>query len=185
MGYHIEALALPDVKLITPDRYEDARGHFAETYSRSAFADLGLDPVFVQDNQSFSRRAGTLRGLHFQAPPSAQAKLVRVVRGAIIDVAVDARRGSPTFGHWVRAELTSTSGRQMFVPRGFLHGFVTTEDETEISYKVDHVYDKAQEGAIAWNDPDLSIDWGLDNVRPIVSERDAQAISWADFDSPF
>jgi dTDP-4-dehydrorhamnose 3,5-epimerase len=167
----ITPLALPDVLLITPRRHGDARGWFAETWSRQAMAEAGVDADFVQDNQAFSARAGTLRGLHFQTAPHAQAKLVRVVRGAIYDVAVDIRRGSPTFGLWVAAELTAERGEQLFVPRGYAHGYCTLTDDAELAYKVDGLYAPQTEGGVAWNDPDLAIPWPLTG-EPVLSDKD-------------
>ncbi|WP_411289116.1 dTDP-4-dehydrorhamnose 3,5-epimerase [Phenylobacterium sp.] len=155
----VTPLALPEVLLITPRRHGDARGWFSETWSRKAMLEAGVDADFVQDNQAFSARRGTLRGLHFQMAPHAQAKLVRVLRGAIYDVAVDIRQGSPTFGRWVGAELTAERGEQIWVPRGFAHGYCTLSDDTELVYKVDALYAPQAEGGLIWNDPDLGIDW--------------------------
>ncbi|MBI1365873.1 MAG: dTDP-4-dehydrorhamnose 3,5-epimerase [Alphaproteobacteria bacterium] len=181
----VKSLAIADVKLITPKRFADDRGYFCETYNERAFQSAEIRPRFVQDNQSLSRKKGTVRGLHFQAPPHAQAKLVRVLRGSILDVAVDARKASPTFGEWVAAELSAANGAQLFVPAGFLHGFVTLEPDTEVAYKVDAYYDRAADGAVKWDDPELAIDWGIDSGAAIVSEKDAAAPNWADFKSPF
>ncbi|ORE90769.1 dTDP-4-dehydrorhamnose 3,5-epimerase [Stappia sp. 22II-S9-Z10] len=164
-------LTIPDVVLLKPRRFEDDRGWFQETWNAKTLKGAGLDIAFVQDNQSLSRRAGTVRGLHLQAAPFAQAKLVRVVAGAIVDVAVDLRRGSPTFGRWTAAELSAENGAQLFVPRGFAHGFCTLTDDTEVCYKVDGFYDKASERGIRYDDPDLAIDWGFSG--PIaLSEKD-------------
>lgn len=181
----VEALAIPEVKLIVPARHADSRGYFSEVYNRRALAEAGVDAPFLQDNQSYSARAGTVRGLHYQGPPSAQAKLVRVLRGAVFDVAVDARKGSPTYGRWVGAELSAENGAQLFVPAGFLHGFATLAPDTEVLYKVDAHYDRAAEGAVRWDDPDLGIDWPVAARGAHVSERDAAAPRWAEFDSPF
>jgi dTDP-4-dehydrorhamnose 3,5-epimerase len=178
-------LAIPDVKLITPRRFSDDRGFFSETYNARAFKAAGIDCDFVQDNHSYSARQGTVRGLHYQAPPHAQAKLVRVLRGSIIDIAVDARRKSLTFGKWVKAEISAKNGIQIFVPKGFLHGFVTLEPDTEVAYKVDAFYDGASDGSVKWNDPDLAIDWGLGEADALLSEKDAKAALWLDFASPF
>ena len=167
----ITPLAIADVLLITPKRHGDARGWFAETWSEKLMAEAGLADRFVQDNQAFNARAGTLRGLHFQKPPHAQGKLVRVLKGAIYDVAVDIRPGSATFGRWVGATLTAAGGEQLFVPRGFAHGYCTTEADTELFYKVDGQYAPELEGGVAWDDPDLAIDWPLSGA-PVLSDKD-------------
>ncbi len=181
----VVSLDIPEVKIITPRRFGDDRGFFSETYNARAFKEAGIDVDFVQDNHSASVKKGTVRGLHYQAPPHAQSKLVRVLKGSIIDVAVDARKASPTFGQWVKAELSAENGAQIFVPKGFLHGFVTLEPDTEVAYKVDAFYDGASDGSIKWNDPDLGVDWGLADSEASLSEKDAKAPAWADFDSPF
>jgi len=180
----IESAELPGVVVITPRRFGDARGWFAETFSARAMAAAGLPDGFVQDNQSFSALRGTLRGLHFQRPPHAQAKLVRCTRGAIRDVTVDIRRGSPTWGRWVAVDLDADSGGQVFVPVGFAHGFVTLTDHTEVQYKCTDFYAPESEGALRWDDPALAIDWGLAGP-PHLSAKDAQAPAFADLDSPF
>lgn len=180
----IEATGLPGVVLLEPRRFGDARGWFCETFSTRAMAAAGLMTEFVQDNQSFSAAAGTLRGLHFQRPPHAQAKLVRCLRGAIRDVAVDIRRGSPTWGQWVAAELSAENGRQLLVPAGFLHGFVTLVPDTEVHYKCSAFYAPEAEGAVRWDDPDLAVDWGLAGP-PQLSAKDAAAPALAALDSPF
>ncbi len=185
MSLKVESLAIPDVKLVLTSRIQDDRGFFSETYNQARFREHGLDAEFIQDNHSHSVRAFTIRGLHFQSPPFAQAKLVRVVRGAIVDVAVDVRKGSPTFGRWVKAVLSAENGLQIFVPRGFLHGFATLVENTEVVYKVDAIYSKACDGSVAWNDPSLGIDWGIDTAEVVVSPKDAQAQSFAGFVSPF
>ncbi|HXI88287.1 MAG TPA: dTDP-4-dehydrorhamnose 3,5-epimerase [Parvularculaceae bacterium] len=181
----VESLAIPDVKLITPQRISDERGYFIESYNQRVYKQAGIAPVFVQDNQSYSKNKGTVRGLHFQTPPFAQAKLVRALSGAILDVAVDAREGSPTFGEWVSARLSAEDGAQMYIPVGFLHGFVTLEPDTMVAYKVDAYYDRGADGAVKWDDPDLGIDWGISAAAATVSEKDARAQSWAAFESPF
>lgn len=181
----VVSLDIPEVKIITPRRFSDDRGFFSETYNARAFKAAGVEVDFVQDNHSFSAKKGTVRGLHFQAPPHAQSKLVRVLRGAIIDVAVDARKASPTFGKWVKAELSADNGKQIFVPKGFLHGFLTLEPDTEVAYKVDAFYDGPSDGSVKWNDPDLAIDWGVSESDASLSEKDAKAQSWTDFTSPF
>lgn len=168
----ITPLAIPDVLLITPRRHGDARGWFSETWSRRAFEAAGLAFDFVQDNQAFSARRGTVRGLHFQRPPNAQAKLVRALKGAIYDVAVDIRAGSPTYGRWVGATLTAEGGEQLLVPRGFAHGYCTLVDDTELFYKVDGPYAPADEGGLLWNDPALGIDWPVAAEDAVLSEKD-------------
>ena len=185
MSLKIEALAIQDVKLVTPARFGDDRGFFSETYNAERFRAAGIEAGFLQDNHSLSREQGTVRGLHYQAPPFAQAKLVRVLRGAIVDVAVDVRKGSPTYGQWVKAELSAENGVQIFVPRGFLHGFATLMPDTEIAYKVDNYYSRECDGAVSWNDPDLAIDWGIDPGSAKLSPKDAGAPAFADFASPF
>lgn len=170
---------------ITPKRFQDARGWFSETWRRDRYAAAGIDVDFVQDNHSYSRPAGTLRGIHFQTPPFAQAKLVRCLRGRIWDVAVDLRAGSPTYGEWVAAELTAERGEQLFVPGGFGHAFLTLEPDTEVAYKVDAVYAPECDGGIAWNDSDIAIDWPLPGAAPELSDKDAQLPRLKDFVSPF
>jgi dTDP-4-dehydrorhamnose 3,5-epimerase len=167
----ITPLAIPDVLLITPKRHGDARGWFAETWSRKALAGTTADTTFVQDNQAFSAAKGTLRGLHFQTAPTAQGKLIRALKGAVFDVAVDIRPGSPTYGRFVTAELTAEGGEQLWVPRGFAHGYCTITDDCEIFYKVDAPYSPGDEGGIAWNDPDLAIPWPVAG-EPILSGKD-------------
>ena len=169
---------------MTPRRFDDKRGYFAETYSRQKYLEMGVDVEFVQDNHSLSRDVGTLRGLHFQAPPLAQGKLVRCGRGSLFDVAVDIRRGSVTYGQWVGYELSAENGHQLYVPIGFAHGFVTLEPDSEIIYKCSDYYAPETEGALRWNDPDIGIEWLL-QVNPILSEKDALAPLLKDFESPF
>lgn len=180
----IEETALSEVKLIIPRRFGDHRGFFAETYNKKVFGELGIDIEFVQDNHSLSAQAGTIRGLHFQVPPAAQAKLVRCGRGAIFDVAVDIRKGSPTFGKWTGHELSTENGAQLFIPAGFAHGFVTLHADSEIIYKCSQFYSPHHEGAIRWNDPDIAIDWPLVGDA-ILSQRDGEAPLLGNFDSPF
>lgn len=178
----IETTALPGVLIITPARHGDARGFFSEVWNRRTLSEAGVDlPDFVQDNQSLSARAGTLRGLHYQAPPSAQGKLVRCGRGRLWDVAVDARRGSPTYGLHVGVELSAENGRQLWVPAGFLHGFVTREDDTEVLYKCTAHYDPVADGSVAWDS--VEIDWGTD--APILSDKDRAAPRFAEWQTPF
>ena len=171
-------------KLIKPQRHGDHRGFFAETYSRRKYSELNIDDEFVQDNHSLSREVGTLRGLHFQAPPHAQAKLIRCGRGAIFDVAVDIRRGSPTYGQWEGYELTAENGEQLYVPVGCAHGFVTLEPDSEIVYKCSDYYAPETEGSVLWNDPDIGIDWPT-AADPILSDKDAAAPLLSDLESPF
>ncbi len=185
MSLEIRELEIAGVKLVTPARFEDARGFFSETYNAKRFKEAGITADFIQDNHSYSASAGTVRGLHFQSPPFAQAKLVRVLRGAIIDVAVDVRAGSPTYGQWVKAEITAQSGIQIYVPRGFLHGFITREPDTEIAYKVDNCYSKECDGSVLWNDPDLAIDWGTGAAGATLSDKDRAAPSFKQFQTPF
>lgn len=181
----IASLEIPEVKLVTPRRFGDDRGFFEETYNERRYQDGGVAARFLQDNHSASASAGTVRGLHYQAPPFAQAKLVRVLRGSILDVAVDARRGSPTFGKHVKAELSAENGVQIFVPAGFLHGFITLEPDTHVTYKVDAYYSADADGSIRFDDPDLAIDWGPNAADPVLSEKDGKAPAWASFETPF
>ena len=178
----IETTPLAGVLILTPARHGDARGFFSESWNRRTLAEAGVDlPDFVQDNHSMSLQCGTLRGLHYQAPPHAQGKLVRCGRGRLFDVAVDVRRGSPTYGQWFGTELSFENGRQLWIPAGFLHGFVTREPETEIVYKCTDHYDRASDGAVAWDS--LGIDWGV--TDPLLSDKDRAAPAFADWTSPF
>ena len=174
--------AASDLIIIKPKRFYDNRGFFSEMYSRHKYFDLGVCGEFLQDNHSLSRSIGTLRGLHFQSPPAAQAKLVRCGRGSIFDVAVDIRRGSPTYGKWEGYELTAENGHQLYVPVGFAHGFVTLEADSEIIYKCTDYYAPETEGAVLWNS--CGIEWPLSG-DPILSDKDQEAPFLADFDSPF
>ncbi|MAV46425.1 MAG: dTDP-4-dehydrorhamnose 3,5-epimerase [Alphaproteobacteria bacterium TMED89] len=176
--------SLLGLHLLTPRRFGDHRGFFAETYSQRTCAALGIDVTFVQDNHSLSAALGTVRGLHFQAPPHAQAKLVRCGRGAIFDVAVDIRRGSPTYGHWAGYTLSAENGAQLYIPAGFAHGFATLEPDSEIIYKCSDYYAPETEGALRWDDPDIGIAWPLTGA-PVLSEKDAAAPLLADFNSQF
>ena len=178
-----EPTDLPDVLILTPARFGDERGWFSETFNAARLAAAGLDMVWVQDNHSMSARVGTLRGLHFQTPPHAQDKLVRCSRGAILDVAVDIRRGSPGYGRWIGVELTAENGRQMLVPQGFLHGFVTRAADSEVQYKCSDVYAPECDGAVRWDDPQIGIDWGVS--EPVLSAKDSAAPGFRDFVSPF
>lgn len=181
----IEDTPLQGVRIITPRRFGDHRGFFSESYSRRALAEAGIETEFVQDNHSLSMQAGTVRGLHFQAPPHAQDKLVRCGRGALFDVAVDIRIGSPTYGQWVGVELSFENGRQLLVPAGFAHGFVTRAPETEIVYKCSDYYYPQTEGALRWDDPEIGIAWDMGDLSPVLSEKDAVAPLLRDLDSPF
>ncbi len=167
-----EDTAISDVKIVTPRKHGDARGFFSEVYKQSDWRAAGLDRTFVQDNHSMSAPVGTLRGLHFQVPPFAQDKLVRAVRGRILDVAVDIRRSSPTFGRHVAVELSAENWRQLLVPIGFAHGFVTLEPDTEVLYKVTALYSAPDDRGLAWDDPDLGIDWPLPPGGPLLSDKD-------------
>ena len=175
---------LEGVLILTPRRFADARGYFSESWNRQRMADAGLDLDFVQDNHSLSRDRGTVRGLHFQAPPSAQDKLVRCGRGRIFDVAVDIRNGSPSYGQWFGLELSDECGRQLLVPKGFMHGFQTLSSDAEIIYKCSEAYDPDTEGAVLWNDADLNIDWPIKSAA-VISDRDEAADAFAGFQSPF
>ena len=181
----IEPTKLDGVVVITPRVFSDARGSFQETYNRDTLAGVGIDTHFVQDNQSWSRDAGTVRGLHYQAPPRAQAKLVRVLVGEIFDVAVDVRAGSPTFGHWTGVTLSGANNRQLLIPAGFLHGFVTRVPDTLVAYKCSDTYAPDCEGAVRFDDPNLAIDWGIAPGDAVLSDKDAAAKSFANFDTPF
>jgi dTDP-4-dehydrorhamnose 3,5-epimerase len=175
---------MPVIRIV-PKRFEDARGWFSETYQRDRFRAAGVDADFVQDNQSFSAPARTLRGIHFQTLPHAQAKLVRCLRGRIWDVAVDLRAGSPTYGKSVAAELTAERGDQLYVPVGFGHAFLTLEADCEVAYKTSDFYAPECDGGIAWDDPDLAIAWPLDGGAPELSDKDARLPAFKDFVSPF
>ncbi|MEM7728826.1 MAG: dTDP-4-dehydrorhamnose 3,5-epimerase [Pseudomonadota bacterium] len=182
----IHTFEIDALLLLKPHRYQDERGYFMEAFRQSAFDEAVGRPVrFVQDNQSLSFKRGTVRGLHFQSPPHAQGKLVRCTRGSVIDVAVDIRRDSPTYGQHICAELSDANGCQLWVPAGFLHGFSTLEDDTVVQYKCTDYYAADCEGSVIWNDRALGIDWGLDKAQPILSDKDATAPRFSDFASPF
>ena len=165
---------IPGVVIIEPDIHGDHRGYFMETYSTSNFHELGIDNVFVQDNMSFTAKKGTLRGLHFQNDPMAQAKLVSCTKGTVIDVAVDIRKGSPTYKQWVAVELSEENKKMFFIPRGFAHGFLTLTDNVEFRYKVDNLYSKEHDRGIRYDDPSANVDWGglLNGIEPILSDKD-------------
>lgn len=181
----VDRTVLSGVVVLTPRRFGDNRGFFSESYSAKALSEHGIETVFVQDNHSLSMTAGTIRGLHFQKPPHAQDKLVRCGRGCLFDVAVDIRKGSPTYGQWFGTELSFENGRQLLIPAGFAHGFVTRVPETEIVYKCSDYYHPETEGALIWNDPDIGIDWDLGDLEPVLSAKDAVAGRLAELDSPF
>ncbi|SFK62147.1 dTDP-4-dehydrorhamnose 3,5-epimerase [Methylocapsa palsarum] len=181
----ISKTGLPDVLILKPRRFFDSRGSFVELFSERTFAKTGFETRFIQENQSVSIETGTIRGLHFQLPPAAQSKLVRVARGSILDVAVDLRRGSPTFGRWIAETLSAKEGEQILIPRGFAHGFCTLEPETEIVYKVDSFYAPECESGFIWSDPDLKIDWPVDESAVVLSEKDAKLGLFKDFVTPF
>lgn len=180
----IDTTPLPGLLVLTPRRFGDARGFFSESWNRRTLAEQGIELDFVQDNHSLSMQVNTVRGLHFQAPPHAQDKLVRCGRGALFDVAVDIRRGSPTYGQWFGIELSAENGRQLLIPKGFLHGFATRLPETEILYKCTDYYAPDCDGAVRFDDAAIGIDWGLSG-DPVLSDKDAAAPGFADFDSPF
>lgn len=177
--------ALPGVLKLVPRRFGDGRGWFTESWSARRMAEAGLVFDWVQDNQSHSAEPHTVRGLHYQAPPSAQTKLVRVASGRVLDVAVDVRRGSPSYGRWVAEELSDENGAQLLVPKGFLHGFMTLSPEVDVLYKVDAFYDPESDGAVRFDDPDLGVDWGIDPGEATLSDKDAAAPAFADWESPF
>ena len=175
---------LPDLLILEPARFGDERGFFSESWNRKTLQDQGINIDFVQDNHSLSAAVNTVRGLHFQSPPHAQAKLVRCGRGVLFDVAVDVRRGSPAFGRWFGIELSAENGRQLLVPAGFLHGFATRAPDTEIIYKCSDYYAPECDGAVRFDDPAIGIDWGLSGPA-ILSDKDAGAQMLDAFDTPF
>lgn len=181
----VQETALSGVLLITPRRFGDPRGFFSESWNAGRMAEHGLHFDFVQDNHSLSAQVGTVRGLHFQSPPHAQDKLVRCGRGALFDVAVDIRKGSPTYGRWVGYELSAENGRQLLVPAGFLHGFVTRAPDTEICYKCTDYYAPECDGAVRFDDPAIGIDWGMGTIAPLLSEKDAVAPMLSNLNNPF
>ena len=176
---------IPDVILVKPKRFGDSRGFFEESYVRQRYVAGGIEVEFVQDNHSLSQNVGTIRGLHFQVPPHAQAKLVRCTRGRLIDVAVDIRKGSPTFGQHVAAELSAENGWQLFVPEGFAHGFVTLEENSELQYKVSDYYAPECDAGLAYNDPSFKIDWRVAAGSVHLSEKDMQLPTLSEYESPF
>lgn len=181
----VEKTAIPGVSLLKPARFKDARGFFAESWNRRTMSVAGFDHNFVQDNHSLSHDTGTVRGLHCQTPPHAQDKLVRCGRGRLFDVAVDIRKDSPTFGQWFGTTLSAENGHQLLIPKGFLHGFATREPDTEIIYKCTDYYAPECERAVRFDDPKIGIDWGMGNLKPVLSAKDAAAPFLVAFDSPF
>ncbi|WP_025771415.1 dTDP-4-dehydrorhamnose 3,5-epimerase [Thioalkalivibrio sp. HK1] len=181
----IESLAIADIRILRPKKFGDHRGFFSETYNKKALLDAGIDIDFVQDNHSLSAEKGTVRGLHFQIPPFAQDKLVRVVRGAIFDVAVDLRPGSPTFGQHASAVIDANEWNQILVPVGFAHGFMTIENDTEVIYKVSNFYAPLHDRGILWNDPALGIDWPLEPGDAILSDKDRVQPRLSEIETPF
>lgn len=172
VGLEVQSLRIPDVKIIRPRKHGDARGFFSETYNKKTFAEAGIELDFVQDNHSASPQAGTLRGLHYQGHPFAQDKLVRVVSGRILDVAVDLRRDSPTFGQWVAAEISAEAWNQILIPIGFAHGICTLEPDTQLIYKVSNYYSPQHDFGIRWDDPDLAIQWPFPADQLLLSDKD-------------
>jgi dTDP-4-dehydrorhamnose 3,5-epimerase len=183
--FAVTPLAPEGVLLIVPKRFADPRGYLVETYRADLFDEIGIRTAFVQDNQSLSARRGTIRGLHFQRPPATQAKLVRAIRGAIFDVAVDLRRGSANYGRWCAATLTAAGGEQLFVPRGFAHGFCTLEPDSEIAYKMDGYYSPAYDAGLLWNDPEIGIQWPVEAAEAILSDKDRKLPRLSELDPPF
>jgi len=177
------SLKLP--RLIVPKRHFDDRGWFSEIFHQERLRDIGIACRFIQDNQSSSKQAGTLRGLHCQLPPAAQAKLVTVVKGRILDVAVDIRRGSPTFGKYVSTEVSSETGHQIYIPVGFAHGFLTLENDVVVMYKASDYYAPTHESGIRWNDPDIAFPWPLKDANIIISDKDRRLPLLKEFASPF
>lgn len=187
MGFfvQIEETALAGALILTPRRFGDDRGFFSEVWNRSVLKSHGIDMDFVQDNHSLSKPVGTVRGLHYQSPPHAQDKLVRCGAGMVFDVAVDVRAGSPTYGKWIGIELSAENGRQLLIPKGFLHGFVTRAVNSELLYKCTDVYAPDCDSSVRFDDPDLGIDWGVAPEAAILSEKDRAAQSFSAFKSPF
>ena len=184
MTLHVENTLIPEVKIVTPKKFGDMRGFFSESWNKEKMNEAGFNYDFVQDNHSLSKNKNTIRGLHFQRPPFAQTKLIRCGRGAMFDVAVDFRIGSPTFGKWVGCELSFENGKQLLIPEGFLHGFITRVPNTEIIYKCTNYYAENSEGSVRFDDPLLNINWGL-KVRPSLSKKDEEAPYLDSVSSPF
>ncbi len=181
----IETLKIPEVKVLKVQKYFDQRGYFAETYNKNYLQSFGIEFNGIQDNQSLSLEKGTLRGLHFQSPPYVQKKIVRCIKGSILDVAVDFRLGSKSFGKHIKRVLSEDNFEQIFIPDGFAHGFLTLEQNTVVSYKVDNYYSAACDGGILWNDEKLDIDWGMKSEEIIVSDKDTFLLKMNEQESPF
>ncbi len=181
----VEHLNIPDVRLLSPGKHGDRRGFFSETYNRKTLAAVGIDIDFVQDNHSYSADKGTVRGLHFQTPPFAQDKLVRVARGSVFDVAVDLRQGSPTYARHVSAVLSAEAWNQILVPIGFAHGFMTLEPDTEVIYKVSNYYAPDHDKGLLWNDPALGINWPISDEEAVLSNKDGRHPRLAELITPF
>ena len=181
----VRHLGLPGLQVLKPRRFADSRGYFVETYNERTLAAVGITARFVQDNQSYSKSPGTVRGLHFQLPPADQAKLVRVVQGSVYDVAVDLRVGSPSYGRWEGMTLTADQGEQLLIPRGFAHGFCTLGADTVLAYKVDAFYASESDSGLIWNDPALAIGWPVRPDEAVLSDKDLKLGRFADFNSPF
>lgn len=180
----IEKLSIEGLLVLTPRVFEDDRGYFYESFNQNVFNEaVGHEVIFCQDNQSFSKK-DVLRGMHFQKPPFAQGKLVRVTQGAVLDVAVDLRKGSPTYGKYEKVVLTAENHKQFWIPAGFAHGFLTLEDDTVFNYKCTNFYNKESEGGLNWNDPDLQIDWEI-KTSPLLSEKDSVDTTFSSFNTPF
>lgn len=185
MNIETKPLHISGLYVFRPKRIEDSRGYFSETFRRDALEAAGIESDFPQENQSFSRERGTIRGLHFQTPPTAQTKLVRVIKGAILDIAVDIRRNSPHFGQHVAVELSASNGMQLYIPSGFAHGFCTLEPDTEVVYKVSSFYSAAHDGGILWCDPDLKISWPVAAEKAVISDKDRKHPRLADLPACF
>lgn len=185
MTLEAKELSIPGVLELVPRKFGDARGFFSETFNQRTFNDAGIDTVWVQDNHSLSAEVGVVRGLHFQLPPFAQDKLVRVIRGRVLDVVVDIRKGSPSFGDWLGIELSAEKWNQLYVPKGFAHGFKTIEADCEVLYKVSAYYSAEHDRSVRFNDPDLGIDWKLDGAEPVISDKDRNAPFLKDADNSF
>ena len=181
----IMALKIPEVKILTPRKFGDHRGFFSETYNKKTLAAQGIEMDFVQDNHSLSAEVGTIRGLHFQTPPFAQDKLVRIAQGSVLDVAVDIRRGSPTYGKFVSAVISAEAWNQILVPVGFAHGLCTLEPDTVVIYKVSNYYAPDHDFGLLWSDPDIGIDWPISEAEAKLSDKDRKQPGLKDFDSPF